>query len=202
MKVTDVGRILQRPFFLHELGCVSVAPDDEIIDLLNAGAVAHLGMKEMERKQLELRQVLEAVTKYTKNFLDKELRIEKIMRKLADKFMTTNDAKTKERYNRADELEQYFSETIAELGKLQSKIKQLERENEKAIQQQYREKFAANLKQARLAKRMSQKDLAARLGITAPSLSQIENAIIEPSLKNLIRISNILHTPPNELLLG
>ena len=47
-----------------------------------------------------------------------------------------------------------------------------------------------NIKQLRLARNLSQVDLAKKLGVTKQSISNWENNNIQPSIDMLIRLSN------------
>lgn len=56
-----------------------------------------------------------------------------------------------------------------------------------------REKFAANLKKLRVAKGMTQRELATRSGVSRRALAGYEIGESEPSLKSLIRLADILN---------
>lgn len=56
------------------------------------------------------------------------------------------------------------------------------------------------IKEQREKNKLSQKELAAKVGISMPALSNYEKGIKTPSVDNLIKLSVELNTTPNELL--
>ena len=201
LKNFDVERILQRPFFLHRLGIMLEDTDVNILDLYNVANIAHLGAATMEKRIAEFRQIKSAVEDYAKFLTAHETnKICKLALRYADKFMNTVNKVFKEKFDYAKILQDAYGVAIELVCNLIKQITEIEKENEKIIQRQYREEFAANLKHARLAQKMTQKQLAGLLDIATPSLSQYENGIIEPTLKNLVRLANILDTSTDSLL--
>ena len=64
----------------------------------------------------------------------------------------------------------------------------------------YRRKFARNLKQARKAAGLTQKELAAQIGMTQGGFTSYETGRIEPSLATLKKLSKILKVSTDSLL--
>lgn len=56
------------------------------------------------------------------------------------------------------------------------------------------------IKEQRKKNKLSQKELAAKIGISMPALSNYEKGTKTPSVDNLIKLSAELNTTPNELL--
>lgn len=56
------------------------------------------------------------------------------------------------------------------------------------------------IKEQREKNKLSQKELAAKIGISTPALSNYEKGIKTPSVDNLIKLSVELNTTPNVLL--
>lgn len=56
------------------------------------------------------------------------------------------------------------------------------------------------IKEQREKNKLSQKELAAKIGISESSLSYYENGSKTPSVENLIKLVTALETTPNELL--
>ena len=201
LKNFDVEHILQRPFFLHRLGVMHEDTDINILDLYNVVNIAHLGIGKMEKKVTDLRRIKIVTEDYAKFLTAHESnKICKLGLRYANKFTETVNPIFKKRFEYAHSLQDAYGIAIKLVCKLIEQISNLERENEKAIQRQYREKFAANLRNIRLERKMTQRELATRLDIAVPSLSQYENAIIEPTLKNLARLADILNTSTDTLL--
>lgn len=196
----DAFHILQRKFFLHRLKVLLASTDADIIDLYNVENVAHLGVASMEQRLVELRRLKSIVETYVKYLNRHAGRIFRLQNYYINKFMQTVDDVVKKKYERAEILSDCYGVAIDLVCNIIRKLSTLEKENEKMIQRQYREEFAANLKKARLARKMTQKELASLLDIATPSLSQYENAIIEPTIKNLVRLANALNISTDELL--
>lgn len=200
LKNFDVERILQRTFFLHRLGVIHDDTDASILDLYYVANIAHLGAAKMEKRITDLHQ-LKAATETYKKILNRHVdRISKFESRYAEKFIKTLDSSFREKYEYANILKSCYNLALKLVDKLIGLMSALEKENDKFIQKKYREEFAVNLKHIRLARKMTQRELATRLDIAVPSLSQYENAIIEPTIKNLVRLANILGTTTDALL--
>lgn len=65
-----------------------------------------------------------------------------------------------------------------------------------------RERFAANLRQARQAKKMSQEELGFRCDLHRTEISLLERAGREPRLGTLVKLATVLETTPNALCAG
>ena len=63
-----------------------------------------------------------------------------------------------------------------------------------------RTQFGRRIRIARKVRGLTQKDLATKLGVVAVSISNYENGIIEPSLKNLLNLSRILGVTSDYLI--
>ena len=60
--------------------------------------------------------------------------------------------------------------------------------------------FSKNIKQLRVDEKLSQKDLAEKLHITQRKISYWENGKVEPSLNDLITISNLFSVSIDDLV--
>ena len=56
------------------------------------------------------------------------------------------------------------------------------------------------IKELRLKNKMTQKDLAEQLYVTAQAVSRWENGEVEPSLNTITQIAKIFNVPTDELL--
>ena len=61
-------------------------------------------------------------------------------------------------------------------------------------------KFGKKVKKIRLSKKMSQGDLAKKLGVGSAYISKIERGIQNMSLTGIIKLADALGTPPDRLL--
>ena len=64
----------------------------------------------------------------------------------------------------------------------------------------YRSVFIKNLKRIRKQKKITQWQLAEKLGIDTTTLSRYEQGKFEPSLTRIMEICEVLEVKPNELL--
>lgn len=197
----DSERILERKFFLKRLGFAFDDTDSATLDIYyNVAGVSHNGAKAMEQKLSELRKVTFAVSIY-KERLDRHLiKLGGYVSRYAVDFTKSNDDVSKKNYARADKLAEEYTKCRTVIEQLLAKCKEMVTTGEKDIQQQYRIEFATSLKSLRQKKKMSQRELAGRLGIAVPTLSQYENCTIEPTMKNLIRLANALNCTTDKLL--
>lgn len=65
-----------------------------------------------------------------------------------------------------------------------------------------RERFAANLRQARQDKGMSQEELGFRCDLHRTEISLLERAGREPRLGTLVKLATVLETTPDALCAG
>lgn len=196
----DAERILHRKFFANQFGMYENDNDASTIDLYSVANVAHEGTSAMEEKHSDLRRLKIAAENYQSRLILHADKISKLETRYVKKFMDTLSDAVKAKYDSASTLKKCYELATALVGKIISQISELEKENEKAIQRNYRKDFASNLKKIRLERGMTQRELAARLEIAIPTLSQYENEVIEPTIKNLVRLANILKTTTDALL--
>lgn len=197
----DAERILQRNFFLQRLGIIFENTDIETLEIYYSVAdTSEKGAKAMEQKLTELCNVGQAVWNYKERLTNHLNKLGDYVTRYAVEFTKTNDDNAKRKYARADGLAEKYTKFRRACEQLFEKCQSLISEGEKAIQQQYKIEFATSLKRLRQEKKMTQRDLAGRLGISVPSLSQFESAKIEPTLKTLARLANILETTTDAIL--
>lgn len=65
-----------------------------------------------------------------------------------------------------------------------------------------RERFAANLRRARQAKKISQEELASLCDLHRTEISLLERAGREPRLGTMVKLATVLDTTPNALAEG
>ncbi len=61
-------------------------------------------------------------------------------------------------------------------------------------------RFAKRVKEARLKKKLSQADLAAKLGLHPTYISQVERGVRNMALKNIEKVARALGVRPDKLL--
>ncbi|PGH59017.1 transcriptional regulator [Azospirillum palustre] len=60
--------------------------------------------------------------------------------------------------------------------------------------------FAHNFKQARLAAGLTQTDITKRIGISQAYVSEVERAVVDPSLTHMALLARVVGRPLHELL--
>jgi len=65
-----------------------------------------------------------------------------------------------------------------------------------------RDRFAANLRKARQARKMSQEELGFRCDLHRTEISLLERAGREPRLGTLVKLATVLETTPDALCAG
>ena len=93
-----------------------------------------------------------------------------------------------------------YSEPTDAIKALFEKLVKLGRANETTARKIYRRRFAQNLKAARETRGLTQRQLAAMLGSIVPTISDYERGEVAPSLRNLARLSDILHVTIDSLI--
>ena len=200
----DRERILSRPYFRKiraDYHFADDATDDAILDsLFGQNTLKQLNAAEIEQRRNLLDNFMETVAEFYRLVKKHVKNLRGICDYYAQQFTATEKPEYKFRYNRAAVLwrEYNYAEEVTEIFAL--KFGSFSNTVDKEIQQRYRERFAAILKKTRVAKGMTQRELAKRLRIAPPNVSQYESATIEPTLKNLIRIADILDTSTDCLL--
>lgn len=197
----DTERILQRNFFIEEHDdTVYIESDTEKLDTVDARNVAHLGSAEMVKHIAKLQEFKSAVANY-KRLLDvHKNRLESLATCYAKKFTETAAQIWQEKYRRAQNLQQAYSNAITALCNLQEKITKLEQSGEKAIDQQRRKEFANQLKDARQKAGMKQSDVAGKVKVASTTIANYEQGRADPQIPLLVRICYALNCSADELL--
>ena len=189
----DEKKILQRPFFKS----LNLPADDDAEILKSFDVSMCKTAAEMEQKLDDLRKLDSAVKAFRHLIKNHRRRLRSMFAELDRRSDETKQTKLDKlggllrKYN-------WFDESI-ELFNLKSGS--LFVEGEKSLDKQYRKEFGQRLKAARQELGLSQGALAGKIGITPSSISQYESGSIEPTLKNLIRIFQIVKINPSKLLL-
>lgn len=196
----DSERILQRNFFLNRLGLVHEDTDNNVINLYDARNVAHLGSAEMVKHLAKLQEFKAAVTFYRRLFDVHKNRLDCLSTRYARNFMETAAQMWQEKYRRAQDHKKTYEEALTSLCDLQKKIMELEQSGEKAIDQQRRKEFADRLQDTRQKAGLRQSDLAFKVKVAPPTISNYEQGRADPQIPLLIRICHALNCSPNKLL--
>lgn len=195
----DAKKILQRRIF-KQFDFVPNVADEETLKKFDVMAVSNSSLSAMETVIERLRELDSAVAFYRKLLNQHLNRLEKYLKTNSIKYMESDDKDFKKKYDRFFKHRAKYMDYLESVAQLNGKIGRLLVDEEKNIQRKYREVFASNLKKFRLARKMTQQDLRTKLGIAKPSFSQYENAVAEPSIKNLIRLADALNVSVDALL--
>ena len=104
------------------------------------------------------------------------------------------------RFERLTAIMKAYEEPLTAIKILFEKLVKLGRANEKIAQKIYRQRFAQNLKSARIARGITQRQVAVLLGSNVPTISDYERGEVAPSFRNLARLSDILNVTIDSLI--
>ena len=187
MKDFDAKRILQQPFF-KGLN-LPLGTDAEIIETFDVTGLNDSAA--IEKKLADLHALDDKLKEYRRLVKENIAALkDKIVEQATQGADVEADAATLRQLNFIDDRVEIFN---LGFGRLFVNI-------EKILDMQYRKEFGARLKAARQAKGLTQRKLAAMIRIAPPSLSQYESGIIEPTMKNLIRLADALNISTDTLL--
>lgn len=211
----DSERILQRNYFIKRLArehittwaettindnSVYIESDPDKLDTYDARNVAHMGSAEMVERLARLKKIKSAVSDYKKLLDVHKARLDCLSTHYAKRFAETVAQMWQEKYQRAQNFQQAYSEAITAIYNLLEKITKLEQSGEKAIDQQRRKEFADRLQDTRQKAGLRQSDLALKVRIAPTTISNYEQGRADPQIPLLIRICHALNCSPNKLL--
>lgn len=176
MKDFDAKRILQQPFF-KDLN-LPTGTDEEIIETFDVTGLKTSAA--IEKKLADLHALDDKLKEYRRHVKAEISALkDKIVERATQRADVEDDAATLRQLNFIDDAAEIFN-----LGFVRLFVN-----IEKLLDTQYRKEFGARLKAARQAKGLTQKDVARLIHATPSTLSQYESGLIEPTLKNLTRLS-------------
>ena len=185
----DDQRILQRPYFKDFN--FPVASDERI--LLSYDITRCPNAAIMNQKFDELREVYTAVAKYRRLILKQRKKLNLVCKRYREK----NDEAKIER-SAGLILKYNWFEEACELFEL--KFGSYFVTGEQEIETQTRREFSERLRQARKDAGLTQKQLAAKIGMSQGGYTQYENVGREPSLTTLAKLSRTLKRPTDWLI--
>ena len=200
LKNFDGEKILQRNFFLNRLELVHDDTDANILDFYDVRNIAYLGSAEMVDRLSYLQKLKVAVAAYTKSLELNTNRLEVLSTSYAKKFAETAVQVWQDKYRRAQNLQQVYSDATAKLYIIQEKIDELERSGEKAIDKQRRNEFAERLQDARQKAGMKQSDVALKVKAAPTTIAGYEQARSDPQIPMLIKLAQVLNVSADKLL--
>lgn len=183
MKDFDAKRILQRPFF-QDLN-LPLVDDEKILATFDVSTLETSAA--IEKRLADLRALDDKLKEYRRLVKEKISALkDRIIVAATEGANVDEDAALLRQLNGIDDAAEILN---LQFGKYYVG-------GEKALDAQYRKEFGQRLKAARLARGLTQKKLAELIHITPSSLSQYESGLIEPTLKNLIRLADVLKFSP------
>ena len=206
----DPERILQRRFF-KDFHFDANKSDEEILQKFSA---TDSDSFEITRDKFDIMDaLLVRAVEYQKHIKRHGDRLTKYARALEYKIATDETADIevlRKRHKRVDELSMKYCGAVTaegitsylfagiavkDVGGLCQKIAKGYKELDGKIKSHYRKIFAERLRQARKELRLTQNAFGNLLGLTQRGVSNFENAIYEPSLAVLVKISEKLNRP-------
>ena len=209
LKGFDSERILQRRFF-KGLNLPETT-DERILERLSMKDSD--SFEETQAKMAAIGNLLSKVAEYQKHIKRHGDRLTRYARAV-EHTITTDEkadiAALKLRYSRAGKLSVKYSGSftaygltstflggiaVDDVGGLCNKLAARYKELDAKIKAHYRKIFATRLKQARKEMGLTQTELSTQLGLSQRGVSNLENAIHEPSLSTLVKISEKSNRP-------
>ena len=205
----DEERILQRRYF-KDFHFDEDKTDAEIIAAMSANDFDSF---ETTQKKIDALDVLLAkAAEYQKHMKRHGKRLTKYAHVVANKIATDENADIsalRAKHKRAGELSMEYSGCVSDgtttyfrggiavdvCGSLCQRLAVSYKELDEKIKSHYRKIFAERLRSVRKELKLTQADLGRQLGITQRGISNFENAIYEPSLATLVKISETLKRP-------
>lgn len=203
-------RILQRRFF-KDFYFDANKSDEEILQKFSATDSDSFEITQEKFDTMD--DLLVRAVEYQKHIKRHGDRLTKYTRALEYKIATDETANIevlRKRHKRVDELSMKYCGAVTaagiasylfagiavkDVGGLCQKIAKVYKELDGKIKSHYRKIFAERLKQARKELRLTQNAFGNLLGLTQRGVSNFENAIYEPSLAVLVKISEKLNRP-------
>lgn len=206
----DAEKILQRKFF-QNLN-LPKGTDEEILQKM--GMADFDSFEETQAKLEAMEALLRRTAEYQKHVVRHGDRLTRYVRAV-EHTITTDDkadiAALKKRHFAATNLVRKYSghrpvewappiiilgvTASADIGRLCDKIAARYKELDEKIKTHYRKIFATRLKRVRKEMRLTQTELGMQLGLSQRAISNFENAVHEPSLAILVKISEKLKRP-------
>lgn len=197
----DSERILSRAYFQH-LEMPENMTDKEILDALPVGTV-----EESEKSVMKLRKILSAVESYSTFLEQKREENQREFEKTSAEFVNSQLAderreteKIEEKIQSLKQSEKTIENFIRATNLVIADVKQKAVETDSAIGANSRKIFASRLKTARKELKMTQTELAEKIGMTQGGYKCYEQALREPSFSKLIQMSQVLKRPVDWLI--
>lgn len=206
----DAARILQRRFFKE----FHFAADKSDAEILQSMSATDFDSFETTQQKFDAMDVLIVkVVEYQKRIKRHGNRLTKYARAVEFRIATDvniNISDLRARHKRASDLSMKYCGCFSadgvtthflggicvnDVGGLFQEIANRYKELEEKIKTHYRKIFATRLKQTRKEMRLTQTEFGTKLGLSQRGISNFENAVYEPSLAVLVKISKKLKRP-------
>lgn len=193
----DEQRILQRKYFSmiqfkEHFGIDTYSTDEQF--LLSLKANDDKSINEYELQLHNIKSLDLALSLYLVHISNHATRLEKFSTALAVKIADAGiaDKEINNRYRRTTQLRITYNKIYSQISELRKKANEQAKKFDKQILKLYRKRTAERLKQARLAKKITQTNVAFFAGIEQSSYSNYESGLREPSISMAARLAKVL----------
>ncbi len=205
LEFLDEDKILQEKLFsrkLVEKGIVLPYADDSTV-LLNYDArrFEDWNSTTIARNIIELREIDDVIMHYWKYAGRSYFRLRNIQTKHIRNYTESpvDDSHFKEKFRRVSERVDDYAKLDKLLMFLSDLVQETIKGNEVEFDKRYRREVGERIRSARQKKKITQSDVAQRLGISRNSYLKYEKGEHDVSIPNLIRLTNFLDVTPNYL---
>lgn len=198
----DPARILQRRFFA-EFGFGAEMTDKEIFQAFNYETIIRLEDNELFCNAEKLSDLLFAIDGYLNRIDCHCRRLERYIHAAAGVIADGDIADVesmRSRYKRGQKLHSTYAAIRFEVKILRDNTDKIFKVVDSEAQHAYRKNFADRLKFARQKMKMTQKELAEKLGLSQNGYSPYETGQRNPSIPMMIRLSKLLNCSTDWLL--
>ena len=148
-----------------------------------------------------LRKLNSALARYMQLHILHCKKLDSLKSKYAENFMSTPDDFFKENFNRANRLLDFYLSLTAITADLMRKVLSILRTTSKVYQYLWRKEFGERLRDARLAKGLTQAQLAELIGsVSRDAIQRYESGGADIALPNLYKLAKILGVSADSLL--
>ena len=190
----DEQRILSRKFF-KDLNLPTDKTDQEILK-----SFKHSTSEESEKTIEELSKILQRVKEYHTRVKNHSERLENLSKKFAVEYADVGDKDSRIRFKHTKNILMFYKAFVQNITALGGVIREEMDGMKNLIESTFKKTFAQRLKQARIKKGYTQKQLADNLEMAMMTLSQYETQKREPSISSLAKIAKNLSVSTDWLL--
>ena len=196
----DKNKILQRPFFKDltvdgaKIFSDNMTDEENLQNLFSADSIES---KEISRQAYKI--IYSAVEDYQKKILRHKFRIEIFIGWITRRLVKTSPSDIEELkrlqdyHERTEKIWEKYSDIAKSIEDFSLLVSTETAMLDAIISKHYREIFSEKLKSARKSARLTQKELAEKIGVSDVAVTQYERKLREPSISTAMRLAKALN---------